>query len=132
MADDVQAIPADLARIPSLFDLNGKTALVTGAASGLGRAIAIGLAVHGADVVTADLNLEGAQATSEMIRDLGRRTATIAVDVTDWDQVQRMVEQAEAALGQHRHRVQRAGHQRPQARAGDDARGVPPASSTST
>ena len=39
MADDVQAIPADLARIPSLFDLKGKTALVTGAASGLGRAI---------------------------------------------------------------------------------------------
>jgi NAD(P)-dependent dehydrogenase (short-subunit alcohol dehydrogenase family) len=99
MADDVQAIPADLARIPSLFDLKGKTALITGAASGLGRAIAIGLAAHGADVVTADLNLEGAKATSGVIRDLGRRTDSLAVDVTDWGLVQTMVEQAEAALG---------------------------------
>jgi NAD(P)-dependent dehydrogenase (short-subunit alcohol dehydrogenase family) len=99
MADDVQAIPADLSRIPSLFDLKGKTALVTGAASGLGRAIAIGLAAHGADVVTADLNLEGARATSAVIRDLGRRTESLSVDVTDWGQVQGMVEQAVSALG---------------------------------
>jgi NAD(P)-dependent dehydrogenase (short-subunit alcohol dehydrogenase family) len=99
MADDVQPLPADLARLPSLFDLTGKTALVTGAASGLGRAIAIGLAVNGADVATADLNVTGAEATSEVIRGLGRRTVAIAVDVTEWDQVTRMVEQAVAALG---------------------------------
>jgi NAD(P)-dependent dehydrogenase (short-subunit alcohol dehydrogenase family) len=99
MADDVHVLPADLARLPSLFDLTGKTALVTGAASGLGRAIAIGLAVYGADVVTADLNVAGAESTSEVIRGLGRRTSTIAVDVTDWDQVTRMVDQAVAALG---------------------------------
>jgi NAD(P)-dependent dehydrogenase (short-subunit alcohol dehydrogenase family) len=99
MADDVQMIPADLARIPSLFDLKGKTALVTGAASGLGRAIAIGLAAHGADVVTADLNLAGAEATAGVIRDLGRRTGAIAVDVRDWDQVAAMVEQAASTLG---------------------------------
>src|SRR5215213_11919569 len=99
MADDVQVIPADLARIPSLFDLSGKTALVTGAASGLGRAIAIGLAAHGADVVTADMNLEGAKATSSVIRDLGRRTEALAVDVTDWGQVRTMVELADATLG---------------------------------
>jgi NAD(P)-dependent dehydrogenase (short-subunit alcohol dehydrogenase family) len=99
MADDVRLLPEDLARLPSLFDLTGKTALVTGAASGLGRAIAIGLAVHGADVVTADLNVPGAEATADVIRGLGRRTATLGVDVTDWDQVVRMVEQAVAALG---------------------------------
>jgi NAD(P)-dependent dehydrogenase (short-subunit alcohol dehydrogenase family) len=99
MADDVKLLPADLARLPSLFDLTGKTALVTGAASGLGRAIAIGLAVNGADVVTADLNVRGAEATAEVIRGLGKRTAAIAVDVTEWEQVTRMVEQAVAALG---------------------------------
>jgi gluconate 5-dehydrogenase len=99
MADDVQAIPADLARIPSLFDLKGKAALVTGAASGLGRAIAIGLAAHGADVVTADVNLEGARATSAVIDDLGRRTESLQVDVTNWEQVQVMVEQAVGVLG---------------------------------
>ncbi len=99
MADDVHVLPEDLARLPSLFDLSGKTALVTGAASGLGRAIAIGLAVHGADVVTADLNVPGAEETADVIRGLGRRTATLGVDVTDWDQVARMVEQSQAALG---------------------------------
>ena len=99
MADDVHALPADLANLPTIFDFSGKTALVTGAASGIGRAIAVGLAVHGADVVVADLNLEGATATSNLIRELGRRTAAIAVDVTDWDQVQSMVEQALATLG---------------------------------
>jgi NAD(P)-dependent dehydrogenase (short-subunit alcohol dehydrogenase family) len=99
MADDARVLPEDLARLPSLFDLSGKTALVTGAASGLGRAIAIGLAVHGADVLTADLNVAGAESTSDVIRGLGRRTATLGVDVTDWDQVARMVEQAVSALG---------------------------------
>src|SRR3954465_5274523 len=99
MADDVQVLPAGLARIPSLFDLAGKTALVTGAASGLGRAIAIGLAAHGADVVTADINGTGAEATSTVIRDLGRRPLAIAVDVTDWSQVTRMVEQCAELLG---------------------------------
>src|SRR5687768_7605473 len=99
MADDVHVLPADLARLPSLFDLSGKTALVTGAASGLGRAIAVGLAVHGADVVTADLNVEGAAETAGVIRDLGRRTDAIAVDVADWQQVAAMVEQTVAALG---------------------------------
>ena len=99
MADDVRVLPADLARVPTLFDLSGKIALVTGAASGLGRAIAIGLAAYGADVVTADLNVQGAEATSNVIRDLGRRTLAIGVDVTSWDQVTAMVDQAVSAFG---------------------------------
>ncbi|MGE3269614.1 MAG: SDR family NAD(P)-dependent oxidoreductase [Chloroflexota bacterium] len=103
MADDVQdvfrVLPADLARIPTLFDLTDKVALVTGAASGLGRAIAIGLAVYGADVVTADVNLQGAQATANVIGGLGRRTLALGVDVTVWDQVTAMVDQAVSAFG---------------------------------
>ncbi|MCC7368291.1 MAG: SDR family oxidoreductase [Chloroflexi bacterium] len=98
MADDVHLLPADLARLPALFDLSGKVALVTGAASGLGRAIAIGLAVHGADVVVADLNLAGAQATAGVIAGLGRKTLAIGVDVTSWEQVVSMVEQTVAAF----------------------------------
>ncbi len=99
MADGVQVLPEDLARIPTLFDLTGKRALVTGAASGLGRAIAIGLAAYGADVAVADVNEIGAAATAAVVRDLGRRAAIIAVDVTDWDQVTRMVDEAVSALG---------------------------------
>src|SRR5687768_11662311 len=99
MADDVRALPADLARVGDLFSLRGKSALVTGAASGLGRAIAIGLAAHGADVAAADLNLAGAEATAAVIRDLGRRASIIGVDVTDWEQVQAMTAQALEAHG---------------------------------
>jgi len=92
-------LPADLSQLATLFDLSGKTALVTGAASGLGRAIAVGLAQHGADVATADINLEGAEATSAVIRGLGRKSVAIGVDVTHWDQVVKMVEQAVSAFG---------------------------------
>ena len=48
-------------------DLNGKSALVTGAASGIGRAVAIDLAVHGAHVLLADLNVEDGQAAAKAI-----------------------------------------------------------------
>ena len=99
MADDVHSLPVDLARLGSIFGFSGKTALVTGAASGIGRAIAVGLAVHGADVVVADLNLAGAAATATVIRDLGRQSAAVAVDVASWEQVRSMVDQALATLG---------------------------------
>jgi len=92
-------LPADLARLAHLYSLDGKKALVTGAASGLGRAIAIGLARYGADVAAADLNLVGAEDTAKAIRELGRQAVTIKVDVTDWNQVQAMVEQTVGAFG---------------------------------
>jgi NAD(P)-dependent dehydrogenase (short-subunit alcohol dehydrogenase family) len=61
------ASPSSLPRIPGLFDLSGKTAVVVGSASGLGRATAVGLADAGAHVVCADLNVDGAQGTAEII-----------------------------------------------------------------
>ncbi|GAA2092510.1 MULTISPECIES: SDR family NAD(P)-dependent oxidoreductase [Brevibacterium] len=61
------ASPSSLPRIPGLFDLSGKTAVVVGSASGLGRATAVGLADAGAHVVCADLNVDGAQETAEII-----------------------------------------------------------------
>ena len=96
---DAHVLPADLARVGDLFSLRGKTALVTGAASGLGRAIAIGLAAHGADVAAADLNLAGAEATAAVVRDFGRRATVVGVDVTDWEQVRAMVASAVGDFG---------------------------------
>lgn len=93
------ALPADLAALPMLFDLSGRAALVTGAASGLGRAFAIGMAQYGADVVAADIDLTGAEETAGTVRALGRRGVAIRVDVTSWDSTVAMVEGTLAALG---------------------------------
>jgi NAD(P)-dependent dehydrogenase (short-subunit alcohol dehydrogenase family) len=54
-----------------LFDLSGKTAVVLGAASGIGKSSAEALAALGADVLCADRSIEGAQATAAGIRDQG-------------------------------------------------------------
>ncbi|WP_249136807.1 SDR family NAD(P)-dependent oxidoreductase [Bradyrhizobium tropiciagri] len=70
-----------MSTMPSL--LAGKRALVTGAAHGNGRAIALGLAAHGADVVVSDIDLTGAEQTSAEIRERGRAAWSFALDVTD-------------------------------------------------
>jgi NAD(P)-dependent dehydrogenase (short-subunit alcohol dehydrogenase family) len=70
-----------------LFDLSGRVALVSGAASGLGRNMAIGFAEAGADVVLADINDAGAQATAHDIEQLGRRALPVHCDVSDVAQI---------------------------------------------
>ncbi len=50
---------------PNLFDLSGRVAIVTGAASGLGEAIAYGLAVFGADILALDLEADGLKQVSQ-------------------------------------------------------------------
>jgi len=64
-------------------DLRGKTALVTGAASGIGRATAIALGRAGADLVLGDVNEVGLAETAETIRGLGRRVVSHRLDVAD-------------------------------------------------
>jgi NAD(P)-dependent dehydrogenase (short-subunit alcohol dehydrogenase family) len=84
----------------SLFDLTGRVALVTGAAQGLGRAIALGLARHGAAVAVADLNLEGAQETAAALQALGRRAAAFRCDVAREGEVRALVDGVLAEFGQ--------------------------------
>jgi|JXWS01.1.fsa_nt_gb gluconate 5-dehydrogenase len=69
----------------SMFNLAGQTAVVTGAASGLGRAIAHGFAVRNATVVCADINIEDATTVAENI---GNNATAVKVDVTDTDSLQ--------------------------------------------
>lgn len=74
------------------MELSGKVALVTGAAQGIGKAIAMLLARNGADVVVSDINLEKAQETANEIQGMGRRSFAIKVNVADLKDVERMVE----------------------------------------
>ena len=67
--------------MPSLFDLNGRVAVVIGATSGLGRAIAIGLAQHGADVVPTGRRKELVESACKEVEALGRRTLVMPADV---------------------------------------------------
>lgn len=64
-------------------DLSGRTVLVTGAASGIGKASALAFARRGARLVICDLNQEGLGETEEVIRRLGREVLARRVDVAD-------------------------------------------------
>lgn len=75
------------------MSLEGKVAIVTGAAQGIGRAIAETLAQHGADIVVADLDPGRSQDTVEAVSKLGRRALNIKVNVADWDDVKSMTDQ---------------------------------------
>ena len=67
-------------QVKELFDLTGEKAIVTGATQGLGEQMALALAEAGAAVV--DMNIEGADEVAESIRELGRNSISIKVDVT--------------------------------------------------
>lgn len=88
-----------MATILDLFRLDGKTALVTGASFGLGRAMAEGLAEAGADVVVVSRNRENLREVQEKIWNIGRTCEAIACDVGDVDQIRSMVKEATTVLG---------------------------------
>ena len=82
------------------LSLAGKGMLVTGASSGIGRAIALACAEAGADVVvTYARNRAGAEETAARIRSLGRRTAVLRADIADAAGVAALAPGARAALG---------------------------------
>lgn len=83
------------------FDLGGRVAVVTGAGSGLGRAIAIALAKQGADVAITELpaKLELAEETAARLRDAGRRAHIAPLDVRDLGSVGGLVPDVVGALG---------------------------------
>jgi NAD(P)-dependent dehydrogenase (short-subunit alcohol dehydrogenase family) len=82
-----------------LFDLSGKVALVTGGSRGLGRAMALGFAAHGADVVVASRKLDACEAVAAEIRALGRRALPLACNVSRWDDCDALVQQSYGHFG---------------------------------
>ncbi len=90
-----------LAQAPPRGELSGRVALITGGASGIGRATARVVADRGGHVVVADLNLEGAVEVAEEIvaRHGNRRALAVGVDVTDEHAVDAMVRETVLAYG---------------------------------
>jgi len=85
---------------PKLFDLSGQVAIITGAGSGIGQRIAIGLAQCGADVALLDRRTDdGLARTAEHIRAAGRRSIQIAADVTSKSSLREAIARTEADLG---------------------------------
>lgn len=83
----------------SRFDLSGRVALVIGGTSGIGRAIALGLAEAGADVVASSRRSADVDAVAQQIRDRGRRTLALVSDVLSRSSLEELHAQTVAALG---------------------------------
>jgi NAD(P)-dependent dehydrogenase (short-subunit alcohol dehydrogenase family) len=93
----------------TLFSLDDRTAMVTGAASGIGRRIAVGLAESGAHVACVDLPGSGLDDVANEVEALGRKAIAVPGDVTAPVDLARAVSQAEAQLGPLRLAVNSAG-----------------------
>ncbi|VVE50346.1 3-hydroxybutyrate dehydrogenase [Pandoraea anhela] len=83
----------------SVNQLNGKVAVVTGAASGIGKEIALTLARAGAAIAIADLNQQGADAVAEEIKAAGGRAIGVAMDVTNEDAVNSGIDKVAQTFG---------------------------------
>ncbi|WP_201533324.1 glucose 1-dehydrogenase [Psychrobacter immobilis] len=82
-----------------LFDLSGKTAIVTGGANGIGKATALRLAQAGANIVIADLKLEDANAAAREIESYGVKALAVECNILKDDDLVAMVDKVVAAFG---------------------------------
>lgn len=85
--------------LEELFSLEGKVALVTGAASGLGQRFAVSLAKAGADVVISDVDSKGLDTTFAMIKETKKRALKVIGDVSNRNEVKNMVDSTISNLG---------------------------------
>ncbi len=79
--------------------MKGKTALVTGAAQGIGKAISLRLAREGADLAVCDLNLHLAEVTAQEIRDSGAKTKAYLLNVAEAEEVEKVVGEVASEFG---------------------------------
>jgi A-factor type gamma-butyrolactone 1'-reductase (1S-forming) len=82
-----------------LADMSGRAALITGAASGIGRASAIAFAAAGASVALVDIDTDGLEETAAIVKAMGQRAEVFTADVADLQAVTTAVEDAAGALG---------------------------------
>ncbi|MCJ7520793.1 MAG: SDR family oxidoreductase [Dehalococcoidia bacterium] len=88
-----------MSKVADRFNIDDKSAVVTGAGSGIGRAIALALAGMGANVVIADIAIDAAEAVVKEIASQGGRAIAVKTDVTDKNEVEKMVNKAIDTFG---------------------------------
>jgi len=86
-------------RMQQRFDLTGKVALVTGGSRGLGRAMSLGLADAGANVVVASRTLGACESVVAEIHALGREALAVDCNMRDWAAIDRLVERTYSRFG---------------------------------
>ena len=82
-----------------LFSLQNKICIVTGAASGMGKQIAIGFAEYGAHVVLVDINHLGSEETSLIIKDIGTKSTVLNCNVSKIDEIQKLFSELDSIFG---------------------------------
>jgi NAD(P)-dependent dehydrogenase (short-subunit alcohol dehydrogenase family) len=103
------------------LEFDGKVALVTGSAAGIGEAIAVSFAQKGAKVVVADIDEENGKSVVEKIKGDGGEAIFVGVDVSDQKAVKQMVDDTVSALGQLDYAINNAGIGGAQANTGEYA-----------
>jgi len=98
MTSNTEGRPALSSELIEQFSLHGRTAVITGAAGGIGRQAAITFTQAGANVVIADVGVAGLEETAEMVAAAGGNATVVPTDVSDRDQVNAL---ADAAIKTH-------------------------------
>lgn len=98
MTSTTEGRPALSSELIEQFSLHGRTAVITGAAGGIGRQAAITFTQAGANVLIADVGVAGLEETAEMVAAAGGNATVVPTDVSDRDQVNAL---ADAALNTH-------------------------------
>ncbi|MEY2710370.1 MAG: hypothetical protein RL487_153, partial [Actinomycetota bacterium] len=83
----------------NLFDLTGRTAIITGGSRGLGQQMALAFADHGANVVVASRKLENCEQVAAQVRERGVRAMAVAYHAASWADADRLAAEAIAEFG---------------------------------
>lgn len=102
--DNASAVGSDnrpmlSAQLIHQFSIKGRTAVITGAAGGIGRQAALTFTEAGADVVIADVGIDGLEETAAMVASLGGQATVVRTDVSDRDQVNALADAALSKTG---------------------------------
>jgi NAD(P)-dependent dehydrogenase (short-subunit alcohol dehydrogenase family) len=81
------------------FDMNGKVAIITGGSKGLGRAMALGLAKAGANIVVSSRKIEPCEVVAQEVRELGRRALAVSCHVGDWVSLPELIDKTLEEFG---------------------------------